>query len=237
MNLFETSRLAHIAVGTVVLTSFWWAAAARKGGDRHRAAGRVYAIAMAMLLAFTLAMAAGSALGGNSMRAVFNVYVSLISIASVWMAWRSIQDRDDIDRYRGPACKLLCAVLGCYAIFLIVLVPRMGEPARMAMVAAFAVLGLTTAGTLLHRIVRGATHPRWWLSDHLTAMALNFGATHASFSILGLGALFPVVKEPWMRTGILVSWMLAALFARLWAGRRFLGETGKSPRLAAMAPT
>lgn len=224
MELFEASRWAHIAVGTVVLPAFWVAAASAKGGPTHRRAGKLYLAAMAALLSVTLMMAAGSVLAGNPMRGVFNVYVTLISVASVWMAWRSIRDRHDIARYRGPVYKALCALLGGYALLLMLLVPKMGSPARMAMVAAFSVLGLSTACAMLYRLVRGADHPRWWLSEHLTAMALNFGATHASFSILGLGSLVPAIKEPWTRTSILIGWMVAVLLLRLWAGRHFLGD-------------
>jgi hypothetical protein len=222
MNLFEAARFAHILVGVAVLVTFWRAALASKGGLTHRRFGRLYLLAMTVLLALTLTMAAGMAVGGQGMRAVFNVYVALISVASVWMAWRSIADRDNVNAYRGWACKILCAALGCYGVFLLTIVPRMGSPARMAMVLAFAVLGLTIFAALLRRIIRGADHPRWWLSEHLTAMALNFAATHASFTILGLGAILPAVKEPWTRTAILTSWMISAGVVRWWAGRRFM---------------
>lgn len=222
MSLFEFAREAHIVVGVAALLTFWGAAGVRKGSGVHRRFGKAYLAAMSLLLALTLVMAAGMVVADQAMRAVFNVYVALISIASVWMAWRSIADRHDINAYRGRTCKALCAALGAYGVFLLLMVPRMGEPARMAMVLAFAVLGLAVFAALLRRIVRGADHPRWWLSEHLTAMALNFAATHASFTILGLGALLPAVKEPWNRTAILVAWMTAAWIVRWWAGRRFM---------------
>ena len=222
MELFETARALHIALGVLVLASFWSAAAVRKGSRRHRRMGRAFLVSTSALLAVTLVMAAGMAVGGQGKRAMFNVYVTLISVTSVWIAWRCIEDRSDVDRYRGLVCKLLCGLLGGYGLFVLSLAPRMDHPARVAMVAAFALLGLAVSASLLWRIVRGADHPRWRLSEHLTGMALNFGATHASFSILGLGLLVPQVKEPWTRTAILVSWMLSALVVRLWAGRRFL---------------
>lgn len=230
MDLFEAARLAHIAVGTLVLASFWAAAAVRKGSLAHRRFGRAYVISMTVLLAATLVLAAGSVMAGDPRRAVFNVYVSLISVASVWMAWSSIAYRDDIARYRGWPYRLICFGLGGYGLFLLTLVPKMGIPARMAMVTAFAVLGLVIAAAMAWRLVRGADQPRWWLSEHLTAMSLNFGATHASFSILALSSVWPALKEPWMRTAVLTSWMVAALLVRLWAGRRFLNGV---PRAAA----
>lgn len=222
MDLYESARLMHIAVGTVVLASFWGAALTRKGSERHRRFGRAYVVSMAALLAATLVLAAGSVAAGAPMRAVFNVYVTLISVASVWMAWSSIAWRHDPQRYRGWPYRLLCAALGGYGLFLLAMVPRMGIPARMAMVAAFAVLGLSIAGAMAWRLARGADHARWWLSEHLTAMGINFAATHASFSILAMGAIFPALKEPWTRTAILSAWMLSALVVRLVAGRRFL---------------
>ena len=226
MDLYESARVAHIAVGTVVLVSFWGAALARKGSAPHRRFGRAYVGAMAVLLAATLVIATGSALAGDPMRAVFNVYVSLISVASVWMAWSSIDNRHDFERYRGWPYRLICFALGGYGLFLLGAVPTMSQPARMAMVTAFAVLGLSIAGAMAWRIVRGADDARWWLSEHLTAMSINFAATHASFSILALSTVLPALKEPWTRTAILVMWMSSALVVRVWAGKRFLPESG-----------
>ena len=222
MDIYESARQAHILIGTGVLASFWTAALAGKGGWLHRRAGRAYLLAMAALLAVTLLMSAGMVMAGTPMRAVFDVYVTLISVASVWMAWRSIADKDDFARYQGWAYRGICVLLGSYAIVLLALVPKMGAPARMAMVSAFAVLGLCIAGAMAWRIARGANHSRWWLSEHLTAMSINFAATHASFSILAGGSIFPVLKEPWIRTGVLTAWMLSALVVRIWAGSRFL---------------
>lgn len=234
MDLFESARVAHIAVGTVVLASFWGAALARKGSVPHRRFGRVYVFSMTVLLAATLLLATGSAMAGDPMRAVFNLYVSLISVASVWMAWSSIAYRADFARYRGWPYKLICFALGGYGLFLLAIVPKMGIPARMAMVTAFSVLGLSIAGAMAWRLMRGANHARWWLSEHLTAMSINFAATHASFSILALSAVFPAFKEPWTRTAILVSWMTSALVVRLWAGKRFLRSPGRTAGAADM---
>lgn len=232
MSLFESARLAHILIGTLVLASFWGAAWAAKGSARHRLLGRVYGLAMAALLAVTVVIAAGAVLEGNPMKGVFNVYVSLISVCSVWMAWQSIRHRGDIRRYLGWPYKGMCLLMGGHGLFLLTVVPKMGLPARMAMVGAFALLGLVVAGAMAWRWVRGADQPRWWLSEHLTAMSLNFGATHASFSILAGSTVLPMLKEPWARTAVLVSWMLLALAVRLWAGRRFMGDARTAAPLA-----
>jgi hypothetical protein len=107
------------------------------------------------------------------------------------------------------------------------------------MVAAFAVLGLSIAAAMARRLVKRNDSPRWWLAEHLTGMGINFAATHASFSILAGSSVFPALKEPWVRTGILVAWMCSALVVRLWAGRRFLGSrtTGKPAIGTAPHPT
>lgn len=224
LSVLDLARTAHILVGVAALATFWSAALAPKGGGWHRRMGRGYVVSMSALLSITLVMAAGMVAAGQGLRAVFNVYVALISICSVWMSWRSIRARNDVDAYRGLTCKLLCVVMGLYGGFLLAMAPRMDIPARMVMAAAFALLGLTISVWLARRIWLGADHPRWWLSEHLTGMALNFGATHASFSILGLGLWLPAVKEPWSRTTIVIGWILAALVLRLWAGRRFLAS-------------
>ena len=174
MDLFESARAVHIGIGVVVLASFWTAALAPKGDTWHRRGGRVYVWAMAALLAATGVMSVGMVKAGTPLRAVFDVYVSLISVASVWMAWSSVRHRQHIQRYLGWPYRVLCLLLGGYALFLLALVPKMGAPARMAMVGAFAVLGLVVAGAMVWRWVRRDDHKQWWLSEHLTAMALEF---------------------------------------------------------------
>lgn len=233
MTIFEFALNAHILAGTVVLASFWTAALAAKGSAVHRRGGRVYVLAMVALLALALVMTAGMVLDGDPRRAMFNVYVSLISVASVWIAWSSIRWKHDIARYLGWPYKAICAALFGYGGFVLSLAPRMPDPARVAMVFAFGVLGLTIAGAMAWRLWKRADGPRWWLAEHLTGMGINFAATHASFSILAASTVFPALKEPWVRTGILAAWMLSALVVRLWAGRRF-GLHGATPATSAM---
>lgn len=232
MSLFHLALNAHILIGTVVLVSFWTAALATKGSTLHRRGGKTYVIAMAGLLAVTLVTAVGMVLDGDPRRAMFNVYVTLISVVSVWMAWSSIAWRHDIRRYLGWPYRLLFGALAGYGLFVLSLAPRMPQPARVAMVTAFAVLGLSIAAAMAWRLWKRDDSPRWWLAEHLTAMAINFAATHASFSILAGSSVFEALKDPWMRTTVLVAWMISALGVRLWAGRRFL-----SPKAAARATT
>jgi hypothetical protein len=235
MALFEVSKYLHILLGFLALIGFWGAAFATKGSGRHKRFGLFYVVVMAMLLSVTLIMAVGMILTDQGKRATFNVYIALVAATSVWMAWRSIVDRDNVNAFRGVVCKTLCTVLILYAMFLLfVIVPKVQPLAVKLMVVAFAVLGFATSGSLLYRIVRGADHSKWWLSDHLTAMALNFGATHSSMTILGLGSLVPAVKDPAMRTTILISWIIVALVVRLWAGQRFLTPKRQSEKAIAV---
>jgi hypothetical protein len=223
MTLFVIPKYTHILFGFLALVGFWGAAIAAKGSTKHRRFGRFYVVVMAILLSVTLIMAVGMVLTDQGKRATFNVYITLVAATSVWMAWRSIVDRDNVNAFRGIVCKTLCAVLTGYALFLLfVIAPKVEPFAVKVMVVAFAALGLATAGSLLYRIIRGADHEQWWLSDHLTAMALNFGATHSSMTILGLGSIVPALKDTVARTTILIGWIIAALLVRLWAGRRFL---------------
>lgn len=228
MSLFGLALDAHILIGTVVLASFWTAALSTKGSTLHRRSGMTYVVAMAGLLAATLVMTIGMALDGDPRRAMFNVYVTLISVVSVWMAWSSIAWRRDIRRYLGWPYRLLCCALTGYGLFVLSLAPRMPQPARTAMVTAFGLLGLSIAAAMAWRLWKRDDSPRWWLAEHLTAMGVNFAATHASFSLLAGSSVIPALKDPWVRTAVLVAWMISALWVRLWAGRRFLSPSSNA---------
>jgi hypothetical protein len=235
MSLFDLALGAHILIGVVVLAAFWTAAGAAKGSGVHRRGGKTYVIAMAALLVVTAVMTVGMVLDGDPRRAMFNVYVSLISVVSVWMAWSSIAWRHDIRRYLGWPYRLLFCALTGYGLFVLSLAPRMPQPARSAMVAAFGLLGLSIAAAMAWRLWKRDDSPRWWLSEHLTAMGVNFAATHASFSLLAGGSLIPALKDPWVRTAVLVAWMTSALWVRIWAGRRFLSPKAATARVSIRA--
>ena len=225
MSLFQFALNAHIVAGTLVLASFWTAALSVKGSTVHRFGGRVFALAMVVLLSLTLIMVAGMVMEGDVRRALFDVYVTLISVVSVWIAWSSIAYKNDISRYLGWPYRLLCVAMFGYGLLLLSLAPGMPNPARVALVFAFAVLGLSIASAMAWRLWKRDDSPRWWLAEHLTGMGINFAATHASFSILAGGSVFPILKEPGVRTAVLVAWMTSALLVRLWAGRRYLSAS------------
>jgi|GEM_PF-5312208 len=112
MTLFELSRYTHILLGFLALAGFWGAAFARKGSARHRRVGRFYLVVMALLLAVTLVMAVGMVISDQGKRATFNVYITLVTVCSVWMAWRSIGDRDDVNAYVASPAKRCVRCLG-----------------------------------------------------------------------------------------------------------------------------
>jgi hypothetical protein len=149
MSLFLIPKYIHILFGFLALVGFWGAAFATKGSSQHRRFGRFYVIVMALLLSVTLIMAVGMVITDQGKRATFNVYISLVAATSVWMAWRSIVDRDNVNAFRGIVCKTLCAALTFYALILLfIIVPKIELLAVKVMVVAFAALGLATSGSL-----------------------------------------------------------------------------------------
>ena len=108
---YEALRWIHVALGTVALVTFWSAGLARKGSPVHRASGKVYLAAMAVLLAVAVPMTWRIGLSGRTVTAAFLAYLLLITATATWKAWRAIRDKRDFARYAGRGFRALAVAM------------------------------------------------------------------------------------------------------------------------------
>lgn len=216
MSAWEIVRNVHIALGALALVAFWSAGLARKGSPVHLASGKVYLLAMAVLLVAAVPLTIRLGLRGVTHFAWFLGYLLLITATACWTAWRAIRDRRDWARYTGPVYRVLAALNLAGGVAIAVLGLRLGNPVFMI----FSLPGLIGGAAMLRFTRRAPADPRWWLRQHLGAMTANGVATHIAFLSIGLPKLLPMWSGPTLQMLAWVGPLAIATLARVIASRR-----------------
>lgn len=192
MNAYKLLVAAHVLAGTVALITFWMAALLRKGSNAHRRTGQVYLLAMCGIVASGAPMAVMRLLDGHPVTAAFLGYLVVITATGMWGAWRAVRDRTSVQRYTGPVHVSLAVLSLASGVAVFALGARVGSPLLMGFSLVGVVAGLGVIGKRLRRD-RLAARPRWWMTEHYTAMLGNGIATHIAFLGIGLPRLLPSV--------------------------------------------
>ncbi len=183
----------HGAIGIIALFAFWTAALLRKGSPVHRRVGQGYLVAMVGIIVTALPLAGYKFQMGKPVVAAFLAYLAVITATSMWSGWRAIRDQDDVRRYTGAiyaGLAWLCLVSG---MGVLALGANVGSP----LLAGFSAVGILVGQDMLRtrrNRDRLAAQPRWWLTEHYSAMLGNGVATHIAFLGIGLPKLLPAVE-------------------------------------------
>ncbi len=223
MDAYRLLVITHIAAGSVALLTFWTAAFARKGSPVHKRAGKGYLLAMLGILATSLPMAAVFLARGRIGLGVFFAYLVVITGTSVWLSWRSIRMKRDVQgyhdlRYRMVGWANLIAGLVVFAI---------GLDRGSALLSSFCWVGVFIGIGMIRQARKLPTAPNWWLREHYGAMLGNGVATHVAFLGVGLGSFLSSFNLPILQ---LLPWfgpLGVALVAGAYLNRRY------APRQAA----
>lgn len=219
MNAYPIVFALHAGIGALALGSFWTAGFARKGSRVHVAAGKVYLLAMAVVLASALPLAIRLLLHGAGVFGWFLLYLLAITVTATWTSWRAIRDKRDYARFTGPVYRMLAMLNLMGGAAVLALGTLNGKP----ILIAFSFIGLLGGASMLRKARRGQPDsPRWWLREHLGAMIGNGIATHIAFLGIGLPKLLPMLAGPVLQN---VAWfgpLAVAIAARILLGRKYL---------------
>lgn len=211
---------AHGTIGVVALLAFWTAALLRKGSPMHRRAGRAYLVAMVGIIITALPLAGYQLQIGKPVVAAFLAYLAVLTATSMWSGWRAIRDKDDVRRYTGAiyaGLAWLCLISGAGVL---ALGAKVGSPLLAGFSAVGVFVGQDMLRTLRNRD-RLAAQPRWWLSEHYSAMLRNGVATHIAFLGIGLPKLLPAVEGATLQYLAWFGPLAVALVAKTIIDRRW----------------
>jgi len=176
----------HLATGLAALILFWIPALAKKGGTWHRAAGRWYVRAMAVITVTGILLALLFLAQGRWQTALFLLFLGVITGTSLWNGWRVLRTKRDPAGYVTAghvAVALLNVVSGAALI-------AFGIAVKVPLFYAFGPVGLVIGGNMLSFLVVRTKDPLYWRAEHLTGMIGSGIASHVAFLAFGGSRLF-----------------------------------------------
>ena len=219
MNAFSFFYALHVGIGALALGAFWMAGLSRKGSRVHVLAGKIYLVALTVVLASAFPLAIRILLRGAGDFAWFLLYLLVITSTAVWTGWRAIRDKRDYARFIGPVYRVLAVLNVASGAAVLALGMYTGRP----ILIAFSFIGLLGGGAMLRNVRRGQPDsPRWWMREHLGAMIGTGIATHIAFLGIGLPKLLPMLAGPVLQN---IAWfgpLAVAIAARILLGRKYL---------------
>ena len=219
-RLYALTFFIHAGLGTLALITFWIAGLSRKGSPLHRAAGKVYLLAMAGLLVAAVPLA-WRVLQQFPVGGAFLYYLLVLVTSSMWTSWRAVRDKRDWKRYTGPVYRglmwaNLASALAIAAVGLFV------AQQMQLIILAFSGLGLFAFLQMKRFLRQPPEDPRWWLREHLTAMLGNGVATHIAFLSIGLPKVLPMLAGPTLQNLAWLGPLVAAFLSGAWLTRKYL---------------
>lgn len=223
MTSVETVTLwIHIAAGVVALLTGVIALVTRKGGLRHRQAGRTYVASMGVVVVTVLPLLA---LDPSPNR----VFLTLIAIFSGYFAFsgyrvlsrkRPVDNAEPVDWAAAVFVVGACLILGGWGVSLL-----LGGNSFGTVMIVFGVIGLTVGFSDL-RVFRDPVRRGPWMMDHLSRMMGAYIATVTAVSVVNLTMVSPVVS--WL-------WPTAIGIPLIWYWFRKYSNTGPFARLVPKA--
>jgi hypothetical protein len=221
MSWYSSTALIHASIGTIALATFWVAGMSKKGSPVHKAAGKIYLLAMTGIIMSALPLALSMLLNKNPVGGSFFLYLLVITTTSVWCSWRAIRDKRDWASYVGSVFKILMA-LNFFSAVAIVLVAVMIPNDIQIILMAFSSIGMINA-VKMFRFTRAApADPRWWLGQHLGSMIGNGVATHIAFLSIGLPKVLPMLSGPVLQNLAWLGPLTLSIFAGIYLKRKYV---------------
>jgi hypothetical protein len=225
MTIYKVLLMTHALFGALALTTFWTAGLTRKGSLLHRRAGKIYLLAMAVVLSLALPLATSILLQRSSTFGVFLLYLLILTATSVWLSWRAVRDRRNWPQFTGPVYRGLAWLNLLGGATVLAMAVWLGSGTSIIM-AAFSLIGIANF-VQMRRFGRTApANPDWWLRQHMNAMIGNGVATHIAFLIIGLPRLLPMLGGP---TLTYIAWLgplIGAAVAGWYLRRKYALVTG-----------
>ncbi|MEM6762838.1 MAG: hypothetical protein AAF615_08175 [Pseudomonadota bacterium] len=205
-HVFEVLIIAHIVFGAPGLIIFWIPVIFKKGGNRHRFWGRIFAFAMLMTATFAIGMSTMSVIAPMAthphlvdhpvfsdpqlVRAIFGwmmLYLAILTINLTWYAWCCVTNKLDHAANQKWHNMLLQAILTIASINCAVQGFLIGQ----MMMVGFSIVGFATVGTNLWFILKKKPGPVTWLLEHIKGIIGTGISVYTAFFAFGAVRMLP----------------------------------------------
>lgn len=191
---YQLAVWLHVAAASVALASFWTAAISRKGARPHRGAGKVFMLAMCVVLTTGIPLTAQRFAVGNPISGLFLGYLFFITGHACWQAWRVLQDKAD---WRVMVARPLWWIWIFASLVIGVGVLVAGLRLGSLLLIGFSVIGPLRAVRMWRFSRRGPTRSNWHIIQHYRSILGAGIATHVAFLNIGMAQVWPLLAKVW----------------------------------------
>jgi hypothetical protein len=198
---FHAVVLAHIVTGSLGLVAFWVPVVARKGGERHKAWGRVFTASMLLTGAIAVVIATLTLLDPvgthphldfppSLISGIFGwmmLYLAVLTMNLAWYGWECIRLRRRHAAHRSVINFLSQAVLFVVALNCAV----RGLLLQQWLMVGISIVGFATVATNLRFMLDRTPSPQAWLREHLKGLVGAGISVYTAFLAFGAVRLMP----------------------------------------------
>ena len=221
--------MVHIAAGTIAIGGGFASLVTGKGGRAHRAAGRIFARSMLVVI---LTSAALTVLSWNLYFAALTVGAAAPAFSGVRVLRRKRPELDPAQRATAVDWAVSALLLAVALALLTLVLTGSAVPNRGLVYA----LAGAAAAHMLYDFWRFANPTRWpkgpnvWLFEHIVRMVAAYSAALAAFS----GSVLVLFDPPWRQLWAVIvgQWLT---FGFLFWYRRGLNRKALTPPTAVPA--
>jgi hypothetical protein len=203
MTLFKILIGAHILFGAIGLIAFWVPVVARKGGDAHRKAGKVFAISMLLTGTIATGMSTLTILwpvethphltqDPEWIRAIFGwtmLCLAALTVNLAWYGWLCVCNQRHHERNRAWHNVTLQVLLLAAAVA----VGYEGLATQQPLMYGVTALGIATVATNLRFMLDRSPPANLWLKEHVKAIVGAGISVYTAFLAFGAVRTFPAL--------------------------------------------
>lgn len=208
MELVKALLLAlHVGAGILSLLLFWVPVFTRKGGGKHRKAGKFYVYCMWVIVVTAIGLSVKNFFQGNAVMAIFLGFLSLITAKPLWVGVAILKNKRFISRNRLWGMLCFNGTVVCAGIALIVYGLTLPDSGTAWLIFAFGALGISNVFEM-SALVRGASQNEQWLRHHIISLCASGIAAHTAFLVIGTAR---ISSEYLLGYWALVPWLAPTL--------------------------
>jgi hypothetical protein len=200
LQLFQFLVVIHVSTGAVGIVLFWVPVVARKGGARHKAAGRWFnrlmlataatAILMALLNLYDPAGTHPHIADAEFTRNIFGwmmLYLGVLTVNLCLYGWNAILNRADHARNRDWVSLAMQALLLALSLNTAIRGVLVGQP----LMVGISTIGFATVGTNLAFMLRKKPRPVYAVREHVKGLIGTGISVYTAFLAFGAVRFVP----------------------------------------------
>lgn len=197
-------RWFHIALGFLVLASFWLPMLSKKGSNVHVWSGRLYSLGMSVVLASAAVLCVMRAFQGKYGQSLLLGFLTLISFNALYQGLVFVRQKEMAGNYKHIAFITNILILISGSVLLI-----WGLKTMHPLFLIFGALGIATSPAAIKRFRPFNDYkPKYgWMQEHVAAMLISAGAAYTGFFAFGSRQFFVFENT----TLAIIPWVLPTL--------------------------